>query len=82
MRIVPHASRLAARHYGSFDMSKKSAKNATQGTYALCISAGAMVGLGIGPLMGSVPLTALAGAALGAVAGYLFTRHKGRKRQH
>lgn len=73
--------KLAPRHYGSFDMSKKSAKNAAQGTYALCISAGMMIGLGIGPLMGSVPLMVLAGAVLGTVAGYFFTRgskHKGR----
>lgn len=55
-------------------MSKKSTKNTTQGTYALCITAGLMIGIGIGPLMGSVPLTALAGAAIGAVAAFWFTR--------
>lgn len=62
--------------------SKKANKNAIQGTYALCITAGIMVGIGIGPLMGSVPLTALAGGALGAAAGYGFTRNKGRKKTH
>ena len=35
-------------------MSKKNKKKAEQGTYALCITAGLIVGLGLGPLMGNV----------------------------
>ncbi len=55
-------------------MSKKRKQQAKQGTFAICITAGLIVGAGLGPAFGSVAVTAVAGAALGAVAGYLFTK--------
>ena len=57
-------------------MSKKSKKQAEQGTWALCITAGLIVGVGLGPLLGNVPITSLVGAAIGAGAGYYFTHQK------
>lgn len=60
-------------------MSKKSKKHSSQGTYALCITAGLVAGIGIGPLFGSVPGTALAGAFIGAAAGFVFTRKTNKK---
>lgn len=63
-------------------MSKKAKKQKDQGTYALCITAGLIVGVGIGPLMGSVPITAIVGGLLGTVAGYLFTRKGKSGKRH
>ena len=57
-------------------MSKKNKKQARQGTYALCITAGLIVGVGLGPAFGSVIITAIVGGCLGAVAGYLFTKRQ------
>lgn len=57
-------------------MSKKNKKQARQGTYALCITAGLIVGVGLGPAFGSVIITAIVGGGLGAVAGYLFTKRQ------
>lgn len=57
-------------------MSKKNKKQARQGTYALCITAGLIVGVGLGPAFGSVIVSAIVGGSLGAVAGYLFTKRK------
>ena len=57
-------------------MSKKRKQQARQGTFAICITAGLIVGVGLGPAFGSVVITAVVGAALGAVAGYLFTKSR------
>ena len=59
-------------------MSKKSKKQAVKGTWALCITAGLIVGGGLGPLLGSGLITSLIGAALGTGAGYYFTHQKNR----
>ena len=61
-------------------MSKKSKKQAEQGTWALCITAGLIVGVGLGPLLGSLPITSLIGGAIGAGAGYYFTHQKNRNK--
>ncbi len=53
--------------------SKKSKKQAEQGTWALCITAGFIVGVGLGALLDSVIITSLVGTAIGAGAGYYFT---------
>jgi len=57
-------------------MSKKRKQQAKQGTFAICITAGLIVGVGLGPAFGSVVITAVVGAALGAIAGYLFTKNR------
>ncbi len=54
-------------------MSKKKNKS-KQGTYALCITAGLIVGLGLGPAFGSVLITTLIGASLGAGTAFMLTR--------
>lgn len=63
-------------------MSKKSKKSADNGTYALCISVGLIVGLGLGPLLSSVAYSALGGLVIGAIAGYYFTHQKSRSKRH
>ena len=63
-------------------MSKKSKRSSEQGTYALCITAGLMVGIGLGPILGSVWLSAVAGILLGTVVAYYFTRQSGKKKRH
>lgn len=62
-------------------MSRKSKKQSVQGTYALCITVGLFVGLGLGPVFGSVLLSTGVGAIVGAGAGYWFThlRHQNKK---
>ncbi|MFT4817154.1 MAG: hypothetical protein ACI80L_002068 [Pseudohongiellaceae bacterium] len=63
-------------------MSKKKAKkNSERGTYALCITTGLiLVGLGLGPLLGSVLVSSAIGVAIGGVAAYLINNRKsGRK---
>lgn len=59
-------------------MSKKKAKKrAEQGTYALCITTGLIViGLGLGPMLGSVLISSLVGVLIGGVAGYLINNRK------
>lgn len=54
--------------------SKKKAANAVKGTWALCITAGLMLGLGMTPMIGNLLIGLLAGGCGGALAGYLFTR--------
>ena len=60
--------------------TKQAKKNSEQGTYAICITAGLIVGIGMGPVLDNVLLSALGGMLLGAVAGYIFT-HQKKKQQ-
>ena len=55
-------------------MSKKSKKQAKQGTLALCITAGLIVGLGLGPFVGNMWLSILVFGLIGIAAGWVFTR--------
>ncbi|MCB1672758.1 MAG: hypothetical protein R3F41_02595 [Gammaproteobacteria bacterium] len=68
-------------------MSKK--KNKRQATasevYALCITVGLIVGLGLSPLMGNTLIMIVTGGAGGAVIAYLFSRkasRHGHRRHH
>lgn len=58
--------------------NKKKAKSADQGTWALCITTGLIIGVGLGPIMGNLLLTAIVGAGIGAGFGYYFTHQKGK----
>ena len=61
-------------------MSKK--KNKRQATaaevYALCITVGLIIGLGLTPLMGNLLIMLATGAAAGGLSAYLLTRNKPR----
>ena len=63
-------------------MSKKKAKkNSERGTYALCITTGLiLVGLGLGPLLGSVLASSAIGIAVGGVAAYLINNRKSSRK--
>jgi uncharacterized membrane protein YfcA len=62
-------------------MSKKTKNNSEQGTYAICITAGLIVGIGMGPVLDNVLLSAAAGILLGIGAGYIFTHQKKKKQK-
>ncbi|MBQ75554.1 MAG: hypothetical protein QGG67_14965 [Gammaproteobacteria bacterium] len=62
-------------------MSKKK-KADSSGTYALCITTGLIFGIGLGPVLGSVPIFATVGIIGGAAAGYYFTHQKKRGNKH
>ncbi|MCY3688842.1 MAG: hypothetical protein OXG90_07635 [Gammaproteobacteria bacterium] len=53
-------------------MSKKSKKQARQGTLALCITAGLVVGVGLGPFVGNMLLSIVIFGLLGIAAGMIF----------
>ena len=55
-------------------MSKKSKQQAKRGTLALCITAGLVVGVGLGPFVGNMWLSILIFSLLGVAAGMIFTR--------
>ncbi|MEQ8314729.1 MAG: hypothetical protein RL839_00370 [Gammaproteobacteria bacterium] len=55
---------------------KKKRKQSIQGTYALCITAGLVIGLGLGPAFGNVWMAAVAGGVIGAVAAYLLAQRQ------
>lgn len=61
-------------------MSKK--KNKRQATaaevYALCITVGLIIGLGLTPLMGNLLIMLAVGAAAGGLSAYLLTRNAPR----
>jgi hypothetical protein len=61
-------------------MSKKN-KSSAQGTYALCITAGTVLGFGLSPMLGNVPIPLMLGVAAGCGAGYYFTS-KAAKKKH
>lgn len=54
-------------------MSKKSKKQAKRGTFALCITAGLVVGVGLGPFVGNMLLSIVIFGLLGIGAGWVFT---------
>ncbi|MEZ5491640.1 MAG: hypothetical protein R3F50_15160 [Gammaproteobacteria bacterium] len=61
-------------------MSKK--KNKRQATaaemYALCVTVGLIIGLGLTPLMGNLLIMLAGGAVVGALAAFLLTRNTPR----
>lgn len=64
---------------------KKKKETSTAGVYALCITVGVIVGLGLTPLMGNLLVMVLVGGVAGAVAAYLINRNAPRpshKRHH
>ena len=60
-------------------MSKKN-KNTAQGTYALRITAGTVVGFGLSPMLGTVLIPVVLGVAAGCGAGYYFASKASRKK--
>ncbi|MBM88995.1 MAG: hypothetical protein CMQ41_11525 [Gammaproteobacteria bacterium] len=59
-------------------MSKKSRNKAKQGTWALTITAGLIIGLGFGTLLENVLLLTIIGTGFGAGTSYYLTRRKNR----
>lgn len=58
-------------------MSKKmKKKSAEQGTYALCITIGLIIGVGFGALADNLLILTVTGAAAGAAIAYYVNRSK------
>ncbi len=55
-------------------MSRKSKKQAKQGTLALCITAGLIVGVGLGPFVDNMLISIVIFGLIGIAAGMVFTR--------
>lgn len=55
-------------------MSRKSKKQAKQGTLALCITAGLIVGVGLGPFVDNMLISIVIFGLLGIAAGMVFSR--------
>ena len=62
-------------------MSKKQKQSARVGTYALCITIGFIIGIGLAPVVDNLPVTLLAGTAAGALAGWQIDK-RNRSRKH
>ncbi len=64
-------------------MSKKAKikKQAEQGTWAICITTGLIIGVGLGPLLGNFLISIVICGAIGAGAGYYFTHQKKRSKR-
>lgn len=62
-------------------MSKKKQKTAEQGTYALCITIGLIIGVGLGAIVDNLLIIAIIGTVAGVGAGYYFN-HLKRARRH
>ena len=56
--------------------SEKAQRQASRGTIALCVTAGLIVGLGLGRFTGSILLSMAIAGLLGLAAGLYFTRGK------
>ena len=58
-------------------MSKKNKKKtAERGTYALCITAGLILGIGLGAILNNLLITTVLGVVAGAGAAYFFSHQK------
>lgn len=63
-------------------MSRKSKqKQAEQGTYALCITVGLIIGFGLGAIVSNPLVFTIAGAIVGGGAGWYFNHLKRSSRQ-
>jgi hypothetical protein len=64
---------------------KKKKDTSSAGVYALCITVGIIVGLGLTPLMGNLLVMIAIGGAAGAVVAYLINKNapkRSHKRHH
>lgn len=58
-------------------MSKRNKKKtAERGTYALCMTAGLVLGIGLGAILNNLLITTALGIAAGAAAAYFFSHQK------
>ena len=60
-------------------MSKKKKQATSAGTYALCITVGIILGIGLTPLAGNFIVMVILGAAGGALVGFLINRNRPSK---
>lgn len=64
-------------------MSRKKKQQASaSGVYALCVTVGLIIGLGLTPLMGNLPIMVVVGAVAGVIAAFLITRKRPAQQHH
>ena len=64
---------------------KKKKETSAAGVYAICITVGIIVGLGLTPLMGNLLAMVVVGGVAGAIAAYLINKNAPKpshKRHH
>ena len=59
-------------------MSKKSRKTSVKDTYAFCLTIGFIVGMGLGPILGSVLISTILGVLAGTSTAYYLSHLKPR----
>ncbi len=57
-------------------MSRKNKKSSAAGNYALCITIGLIIGVGLIPMVGNFAITIPLGGVCGALAAYLFNKKR------
>ena len=64
-------------------MSRKKKQSSTAGLYALCITAGLIIGVGLTPVFGNFLVLVILGGAAGVAAAYVINKKSPKpKRKH
>ena len=64
-------------------MSKKKNQSSTAGLYAMCITVGVIVSLGLVPLMGNILVMVIVGGLAGVIVAYIIIKRTPKpKRKH
>jgi hypothetical protein len=64
-------------------MTRKKKQSSTAGLYAMCITAGLMVGIGLAPVFGNFLILVILGGTAGIAAAYVINKNSPKpKRKH
>ena len=64
-------------------MTKKKKQSSTAGLYAMCITAGLIIGIGLAPVFGNFLIMVIVGGIVGVVAAFVINKKSPKpKRKH